>query len=336
MEINGKNILLFYPYGATKHYGDNISCELHKRGATVYGYDERPSQTALMKIIIRLFKKKIPHFFLAYLKKVVKKNKDISFDYILVLRGEAFSPKAITFLRKAFPKAFTILYLWDTLGVNNQEDTIPYFDRALTFDPEDAKKIDSLIFRPTFYLPQYTNVAEFSEATNEILYVGTLHKKRHDTLAKIKENLANNGISYDFYLYIPNFIVFIKDKIINSPYAKIKDVHFEPISLDETIHKTSLSRCILDLNYPGQKSLSMRAFEALVAKKKYITTNAEIKKYDFYNENNILVIDENNPIISKSFLELPYVQIQEDIFAKYSVIKWVDDVFSQHRCSDIL
>ena len=61
MELAGKRILMFYPYGTTKHYGDAIKAELEKRGAQIYAYDERPSQATYMKIAIRLLKKKLPY-----------------------------------------------------------------------------------------------------------------------------------------------------------------------------------------------------------------------------------------------------------------------------------
>ena len=53
-ELKGKKVLMFSPYGATKHYGEAIKEELETRGGVVYGYDERPSQNSLVKIVIRL------------------------------------------------------------------------------------------------------------------------------------------------------------------------------------------------------------------------------------------------------------------------------------------
>jgi len=69
--LAGKKVLLFSPYGCTKHYGQAIMAELQKRGAHVDEYDERPSQNALMKIVIRLFKKKVPQIFNNYIKNVI-------------------------------------------------------------------------------------------------------------------------------------------------------------------------------------------------------------------------------------------------------------------------
>ena len=98
-DLKGKKILMFSPYGATKHYGEAIKEELINRGAIVKDYDERPSQKALTKIVIRLFKKKVPQIFNNYVNRVIADNKDTIFDYILICRGEAFTPYTIMLLR---------------------------------------------------------------------------------------------------------------------------------------------------------------------------------------------------------------------------------------------
>lgn len=330
MEIKNKKILIFYPYGATKHYGKSIADELKRRGATVHEYDERPSQNSLVKIIIRLFKQRIPYFFLFYINKIIKNDKNVKFDYILILRGEAFSPLVVQRLRKAFPHAYFILYLWDILEVNDLRTSIPLFDKALTFDLEDSRTMDNLFFRPTFYLPDYErrNNEVNTKEKYDILYICTLNKDRYITLKRIKDYLITMNISFKFYLYIPSVLLYFRDRLLNRDYVKLRDVDFSPLSLKDSIKDTWQSKVILDINYPTQKSLSMRAFEALAAGKKYITTNSEIRKYDFYNEMNILIIDKNNPIIPKEFITTSFSEISEEILRKYSLSQWVDDVFS--------
>ena len=44
----------------------------------------------------------------------------------------------------------------------------------------------------------------------------------------------------------------------------------------------------------NQVGLTIRTFEALHLKKKLITSNKNIMKYEFYTPNNIYVIDENS------------------------------------------
>ena len=325
--LQNKRILMFYPYGATKHYGDAIKNELIQRGAEVQGYDERPSQKSLIKICIRLFKKKIPQIFSKYINHIISENRDKQFDYILVFRGEAFTKLSIRLLRDKYKDAKFILYLWDILDTTNVRDIVPLFDRALSFDPADASSINCLKFRPTFCVPAYEKVGTSINAHNDLMFVGTLHSKRHSTIQLIQKYFKIQGLRTYVYLYVPSILVYIKDFICKFPYIGIEKVHFSPLSLDQTVEILSDCKCILDINYSTQKSLSMRAYEALISHRKFITTNSEIKKYDFYNKNNIYIIDITKPFIPQKFIDTPFETIDSSIVYKYTIKGFVDDLF---------
>lgn len=327
IDFKGRNILMFSPYGATKHYGEAIKNELVKRGAKVKGYDERPSQNALTKITIRLLKKKIPQFFVKYIDSIIKKNQGVCFDYILICRGEAFTEIAINRLKKAFPSAKCILYLWDVLETTNVRDVIHCFDKAMSFDPYNAASESSLKFRPTFFVPLYGSVPVHVGYKYDIMFIGTLHSNRYKIINLFRTLFEKQGISSFVYLYVPSILVYIKDLICKFPYISIKKVNFTSISLLDSVVKMEESKCVLDINYTNQKSLSMRVYEAMAARRKYITTNPEIMQYDFYNENNILVVDIKNPVIPRAFIDSPFVDVDARIMHKYSVEGFVDDLF---------
>jgi hypothetical protein len=61
-------------------------------------------------------------------------------------------------------------------------------------------------------------------------------------------------------------------------------------------------------------------------RKKLITTNSDIVNYDFYNPNNIHLIDENNPMIPTSFFESKYEDIPESIYKKYTIDSWLHEM----------
>lgn len=328
VDLKGKKILMFSPYGATKHYGEAINEELINRGAIVKGYDERPSQKAFTKIVIRLFKKKVPRIFNNYINRVIADNKDIAFDYILICRGEAFTPYTIVLLRDAFPNAKIVLYLWDILRCADVKDIIRKCDKAMSFDPQDVEENEGLEFRPTFYVKEYTKVKELTSKKYDCIFIGTLHSNRYKQISFLEKSLKAQGINLYSYLYIPSLLVYIKDFIFKFPYINIKKVHFNPISLGGTIEVLNDSKSVLDINYTAQKSLSTRAYEAMAARRKYITTNYEIKNYDFYNPQNIAVIDLKDPKLPKGFINSPFIPVHESFFRKYSVEGLVDDLFA--------
>ena len=326
IDFKGKTVMVFSPYGATKHYGQAIIAELRQRGAVVYDYDERPSQKQLMKIIIRLFKKKIPAIFDKYIGRIIKKHEGEKIDFILICRGEAFTPYTIKHLRESFPGVKVILYLWDVMHECAMSDVIPACDKAMSFDPEDAKK-NGLGFRPTFYVNDYLKVKEIGGNAHDLCFVGTLYAPRHLLIKRLMKTFAEQGLDFFTYLYVPGILMYIKESIVNFPFMSIRKVQFKPLTIPDTIQMLNNCKCILDLNPPYQTSLSTRAHEAMAARRKYVTTNAAIKDYEYYNPNNILIIDINNPVIPKEFLNSPYEMPSNEVLYKYSVGGLIDDLF---------
>ena len=325
--LKGKKVLMFSPYGATKHYGEAIKEELAKRGAIVSGYDERPSQNSITKIVIRLFKKRIPQIFDRYISRVIAENKDEQFDYVLICRGEAFTPLTIQHLRKAFPTAKVLLYFWDILRCADVRFIIPHADRAMSFDPQDAEENEGLEFRPTFFVNDYRMVKDNPEDKNDVCFIGTLHSNRHKIIKKIEKSFTDKGFRFYKYLYVPSPLVYIKDSIVKFPYISLSQVHFNPISVKDTVKVLNETKAIFDINYTAQKSLSTRAYEAMAARRKYITTNPEVKTYDFYNPNNIAVVDLNNIELSREFIETPFEHVPEETLYHYSVAGLIDNLF---------
>lgn len=75
------------------------------------------------------------------------------------------------------------------------------------------------------------------------------------------------------------------------------NIHSVQIPLSEVNENLQNSKVLLDINRIGQSGLTFGVFESINLEKKLITTTADIKKYDFYNPNNILIIDDQNPDI---------------------------------------
>lgn len=327
VDLKGKKVLMFSPYGCTKHYGMAIQEELKKRGAIVDEYDERPSQAAYMKIIIRLFKKKIPQLFDKYIQKVIQKNKNKDYNYILICRGEAFTPYTISSLRQAYPKAKVFLYLWDVMHECTMDDVLSSCDKVMSFDPEDAKQ-HGIGFRPTFFVNDYLQVKNSEAFEYDLEFICTLYHPRQKLIKKLRKSFEEQGLRFFTYLYVPGLLKYIQESLSHIPFYPFKDIHLNPISIAETIQVLNKTKCILDINPPYQVSLSTRAYEAIAAKRKYITTNKHIMDYDFYNPNNIFVIDINNPIIPDEFIKSPFEEVDDKILYKYSVSSLVDDLFS--------
>ena len=86
-------------------------------------------------------------------------------------------------------------------------------------------------------------------------------------------------------------------------------------------------KVILDLVRENQDGLSFRIFEAMALKKKIITNNKTILDYDFYNPNNILLLNDELSNLDLSFFESDYQELPKEIYEKYTLENWVKKVF---------
>ena len=327
IDLKNKNIILFSPYGSCKNYSEEIQYELLRRGANVLLFDERPSQSAITKIYVNFFRRLFPSFFINYIEKVIKGITYRNVDYILVVRGQGFDNRVLNLLRDAFPDVKIILYQWDTISGINTPNVVHCYDYAFSYDPSDVSNNNHFRFRPTFYLSKYLNTEVETTFDFSICFVGTLYKERWPIIKRFKDCVDNIKPQSYFYLYLSNKVVYYYCRLTSKNFAPIEAVHFDLLYGNDYLNILKKSKCILDINYTGQKGLSLRAFEAMASKRKYITTNEEIKKYDFYNSNNILVVDAQNPIISQDFIDSPYEPVDNKLLYKYSVRGFIDDIF---------
>lgn len=131
-------------------------------------------------------------------------------------------------------------------------------------------------------------------------------KGRSDILNKLHTFLSSCGYRVNFNI--------IKDK---SNY----------ISLEQNIINSAESNCIVDITAPKQVGLTLRPFDALFLKKKLITNNSMIKNEEFYNENNIFILEKNNLDKIQDFMKKPYIDIDESICNMYEVNCWIENNF---------
>ena len=102
----------------------------------------------------------------------------------------------------------------------------------------------------------------------------------------------------------------------------------EKLSLNEINQLNIKSETLLDINREFQSGLSFRIFECLGYKKKLITTNQDVINYDFYNPNNIYILDKDNPIIDPNFFNKKYEEIPSEILSKYTIEGWFNQIIN--------
>ncbi len=328
-----KKILLFS--ASFFGYQNEIKNRLETLGATVDLFDERPKNTFLYKLIIRkrknILRKSIYNYYLNIFTDVKYNN----YDFVFFLKAEVIDVKSLHLFKDNFKNAKFILYMWDSIKHYSYITKLfPLFDQIFSFDKEDAEKIKEINFRPLFYTNEYSKIKKVdSKFKYDTLFIGTAHLDRYPVLLKIKNNCIKNNINHLFFSYLQDPKVYLIFKLISKSFRQTPKSYFKfkSISKIEIIKLVEQSKCIIDIEKTEQTGLTMRTIETLGAKRKLITTNSRIEGYEFFNENNILVIDRENPEIPKEFLKSNYIDLESNIYQKYSLDKWLEEVLLTNK-----
>ena len=303
--------------------------------AELLGYDvdyicDAPSNSNFSKAIGRINKNLIKLSTQKYFSStVLPKIEGIEYEKVLVVGGMtfAFTPDMVGKIKELNPKASFALYQWDS------EQNLPYstgihkfFDKVFSFDMNDCERDSMYTFLPLFYTRIYEEIG--AEKTKfykyDCSYVGTAHPQKFKDINSISEFLADKMKSQFIYHYMPSKLKYIYHKLLAPEFknAVLSDFSFEKIASTEMMRIFKESKCILDAPQAGQTGLTIRTIECLGAKRKLITTNKDIVKYDFYDENNILVFDGGLDL-SSPFFSSDYRELNENIYKKYSLREWL-------------
>jgi hypothetical protein len=245
-----------------------------------------------------------------YNKKILEKRFNIleeKYDAIFIIRPDFMKDEELQFL-KSKTNNF-IAYYWDTMAFFPRKKKImPFFDKIYSFDNEDCKNYNLELLTNFYYYEPQPVATE-----NTLFCISHLEKRRYELFNRMGKYLEENNIKFRFMT---------KQSVekLKSPYIEyMKD----SLPYPEMLKLLNHYAVILDIAKPNQAGLSFRIFESLGMNKKIITNNKAVIEYDFYNPNNILVIDFENINIPKSFFETPFKPIDEAIKQKYHLRSFI-------------
>ena len=171
----------------------------------------------------------------------------------VILTDNGYNFKMAEYIKRKNPKAKVIFSYRNVIDDKNKKILKDKnIDTIWTFDNEDAKKYN-IDFFPQFY---------------------------HSCISK--EDLNNTKIEYDS--------IFLGADMNLKTDFRIVHNRKEFVPYEEYLEMIKRSKTITDIVGERQRGLTLRALESIYYSKKLITNNKDIKKYDFYNKNNIFVI----------------------------------------------
>lgn len=327
--FNGKKIIL----GAPTAYGfsEIIEQELRHQGFEVYNISFVQHEFKYKNIAERLNCYVHKNFlgrkdYKTYLrfKRVESDLRDClvdipRVDYALIIRPDQYSKKIINMINLKADK--TVGYQWD--GLNRFPSVykrINLFDRFFVFDPKDARYPGALPVT-NFYTNSFS-VSQSKEYESDLYYVGSYLYRRGSKVEEIITALQERGLSVKHHIYQ------FRNRKARFKYLNTTS---ENLTYHENLRFAFNTKILLDVSTNIHKGLSFRAFEAIGFGKKLITTNKEIKKYDFYHPNNIFVWDRQASENIQAFLDAPYVELDDYIKEKYSFSHWISNLLEEYQ-----
>lgn len=262
-------------------------------------------------ILKKFFKKNLKTiFFGARIIEELQKIGEIQ-DIILTIKGDFIDPKSVLELKKYGAKSIAF-FNDNTSRCPKIIRVIPYFDEVFSFEKADCKKYNLKFATNWIY-----NISSRKDCNFDFQVFNISSKDRRlPIFSRIVKELNSRNINYKILIY---------DKKYNKKKSNIEYInkHLPLSEVNKYINKTQV---LLDVHRAGQEGLTFRVLESIGLHKKLITTNSDIVNYDFYNKNNILVIDEHKPFIPISFFENNYEELPKEIFEKYTINGWVERV----------
>lgn len=169
--------------------------------------------------------------------------------------------------------------------------------QIFTFDSEDAR-IYNLEHKSQFGL----NYAISQNPIYDVYFCGN---------DKGRINIINNFKKQCYRLNINAEII-------------VPEIDKRIVPFDQNVANAMKSRALLDIVQNGQNGLTLRPLEALLNDKKLITNDVNIKKYDFYNRQNVFIIGEDNINQLKDFIYSPILCVPQSIKEKYTFNNWIN------------
>lgn len=247
-------------------------------------------------------------------------NKNLNEYTKIIINDAMFNNNILKYISKK--NAVASKYVYYTNAVRNSRikpNNIPKDWRVYTFDISDSKEFD-IEYSPEYYTEHQENIKY--DLKYDVCYVGADKTNvRLKNLLDIKEVLRKNKVQNFFHIFrvLKKYNKYELQETTNMFLKKYEDI--QRIILE--------SKCILELQMEGQSGCTLRTLESMFLNRKLITNNKDIVNYDFYNPNNIFVIenaddfkDRFNDILK--FMRSPYQKLPDMVKNNYKFCKWLE------------
>lgn len=324
------NVLLIGPsfFG----YRSMIAAELRSQGYSVEEFIDRPSESVPFKSISRISYRLVESTISKHAQIIIQKLSNGSYDFFLYLSGMSFCFTRHQFevMRSVAPHTKFIAGLWDAIA-NCQRFCAckDLFDEVYSFEPGDCDAY-GLTFRPLFYSDAYTLLPAEPENGFEYdaCFIGSVHQpSKFEAVKSICDTLEAQGMRVFKYFFMPSKSAELLRKTTNSIYRGI-EFKYKPLSINQIISVYRRTKAVIDSPQSNQLGLTIRTLETLGARRKLITTNADVKNYDFFEFGDVFIVNET-VLPDRAFFSRPYSELPRDIYESYSIHAFVKSLLGE-------
>lgn len=255
-----------------------------------------------------------------------------NYDYGLFIRADFFDDKLIKLAKQKVKHL--VSYHYDGLKRSPEIfQKIKLFDAFYVFQKEDLTS-SSLRLQPctNFYFDYDLEKKTESKAQVDFYFLGSHHDSRFKDLIAFREMCIKHNYTFDFQIMLNKLNISKKKIYTNNSFTYLDKI----LPFESYIENIKKSKIIVDFVIDEHLGLSFRTFESIKYQKKLITTNSTIVNYDFYNPNNIYIINNNSFENIENFINTDYVPLPDGIIEKYSFKNWINYILKINPSQNLI
>lgn len=302
---------------------------------TDYDVEEihRMREPSHFKLLFKMqFNTKLNAHFLVPFKSIWDSYYDLAhYDFkadeeyiVLLLNGSVkvhYNRKFFLELKKRNPQVRLVLIMHDSVDNARSKQTIhmfDVFDKIFSFDKSDCEKYGFERIYQTFSKPKF--VEKDSRLYSKAFFVG-----RGDDRTEFLKTCFRKITSE-----VDDCKFFITD-VDESKIEPIKDVCFNKrMSYSDELKMAYNTDCIFEVVRKGQTGISLRACEAVVFNKKFITNNESIIDMPFYDSRYMRIINKADDLdvdFIKEEIDVDYGN--EQYFSPLLILKRLEKIYGR-------
>ena len=245
------------------------------------------------------------------------------YDTFIILDGIR-GTDVIEYIQKNNLQARIILYYVNTFTDGARNDPARYKKygcEIYSFDRRQAQKA-AINFRHYFYEyeEEYEEIKNRStDIRQDILFIGA-DKDRMKSLQDLEREFSKRDLSF-YYRVVP-------DKRGRYTHEQAKHLLKERIPYTQIAKAIAESRAVLDFTSAGQSGITLRSMECIFFGKKLITNNDDVVHYDFYNDNNVFLLNQRSFAELQKFMSTEFM-LDKDVKNCYTKEYWMESFFKQ-------